>query len=241
MSDDGFALVAEIAERIPAEGWMLVGGLMVHAHASLAGVPNTRPTDDADIVTQVTALSYAQAAEAITGLRFAPYESLDEGSFAYRFTRGGERVDLMATDRVEPGPRYRRRPVLQVPGSDSAAAHAEAFTLASGRVIRIPDVTAALSLKGAACAIPSANVVRHAQDGVVLLACAAARGARPPSKSERRNINQLATRLGDVVAWSMAGPNVRRLAIVGLKDHYRPDWDVPSFVLPGRPPPARRG
>ena len=226
-------MVAEVADRLRPGGWMLVGGLMVHAHASLAGVPNTRPTDDADIVTQVAALSYADAVDAIAGLGFVPYESLDADAFAYRFTRGRERIDLMATDRVEPGPRFRRRPVLQVPGSDSATAHVESFTLSTGVVIRIPDVTAALSLKGAACGIPSANVVRHAQDGVVLLACAASRGARVPSKSERVNINRLIARLGDVAAWGMASPNVRRLAVLGLKDHFRPDWQAPSFVLPG--------
>lgn len=209
---------------------------MVHAHAELAGLPNPRPTDDADIVVQVAAVTYQEAAAAICALGFEPFESLDVNAFSYRFTRGRESLDLMATDRVEPGPRYRRRPVLQVPGSASAMGHVELFGLVSGSSVRIPDVTAALSLKGAACGTPSANPIRHVQDGVVLLACAGRRGARMPSKSERQNINRLIARLDGVEAWSMASQDVRRLAVVGIKDHYRAGWEVPSFVLPqGRP------
>jgi hypothetical protein len=39
---------------------MLVGGLMVHAHAQLAGIRHARPTDDADLVVEVRAGSYAE-------------------------------------------------------------------------------------------------------------------------------------------------------------------------------------
>lgn len=49
MASDPFALLVEVAEVLPVDRWMLVGGLMVHAHATLAEVENNRPTHDADI------------------------------------------------------------------------------------------------------------------------------------------------------------------------------------------------
>lgn len=166
-------------------------------------------------------------------------ESLETKAFTYRFTRGRERVDLMVTDRLQPGPRYRRREILQVPGSASAARHTKPFALAEDVSIRIPDVTAALSLKEAACETASADPVRHVQDGVLLLACAGVHGARTPSKSERQNINRLVSRLSTVEGWSMASHDVRRLAVLGLIEHYRPEWTPPSFVVAVRPSPRK--
>lgn len=145
----------------------------------------------------------------------------------------------MVTDRLQPGPRYRRREILQVPGSASAARHTKPFALAEDVSIRIPDVTAALSLKEAACETASADPVRHVQDGVLLLACAGVHGARTPSKSERQNINRLVSRLSTVEGWSMASHDVRRLAVLGLIEHYRPEWTPPSFVVAVRPSPCK--
>ena len=47
MSQDVFERVEEIANNLLPDRWMLVGGLMVHAHAQLAGIQHARPTDDA--------------------------------------------------------------------------------------------------------------------------------------------------------------------------------------------------
>ena len=61
---DVFERLDQIAHMLPPERWLLVGGLMVHAHARLAGVPHGRPTDDADLVVEVRAGSYSEAARA---------------------------------------------------------------------------------------------------------------------------------------------------------------------------------
>lgn len=53
MTGDVFNRLEEIAAVLPPERWVLVGGLMVHAHAQLAGITHTRPTDDADLVVEV--------------------------------------------------------------------------------------------------------------------------------------------------------------------------------------------
>lgn len=53
MGFDAFRIVDELATVLDPDTWMLVGGLMVHAHAQLAGLQSNRPTYDADIVVEV--------------------------------------------------------------------------------------------------------------------------------------------------------------------------------------------
>lgn len=48
MIADPFARLDEITTVLPPDRWMLVGGLMVHAHAQLAALPHVRPTDDVE-------------------------------------------------------------------------------------------------------------------------------------------------------------------------------------------------
>jgi hypothetical protein len=62
VSQDIFERVEEIANNLLPDRRMLIGGLMVHAHAQLAGIVHARPTDDADLVVEVRAGSYAEAA-----------------------------------------------------------------------------------------------------------------------------------------------------------------------------------
>ena len=115
MTSDPFDLLDEIASVLPPAHWMLVGGLMVHAHAILARVGINRPTLDADIVVEVrTAGSYPEAARAIQQLGFEPHDPVNPDAPSYRFDRGTDRIDLMAQDRTE-AVRFRSRAVLQVP------------------------------------------------------------------------------------------------------------------------------
>lgn len=208
---------------------------MVQAHARLAKVPNVRSTDDADIVVGLDAgHEYRAAANAIGRLGFQLYESLDSKAPSYRFVRGHQHIDLMVPDRSA-GARFGRRPVRQVPASDSAMKRTETYETSAGSVIRIPDVTGALSLKGAAFELPSDNPVRHLQDAVVLFACAGVRGAPAPSKSMKANINRLIIGLETrPEAWSLAEHNMSRLAIRGVRLHFREDWVPPTSAGPTR-------
>ena len=98
----------------------------------------------------------------------------------------------MVPDRESWSPRYLGRELVKVPGSGSALKRTIGYELPGGSVIRLPDLASALSLKGAAHQVPSANPSRHLQDAVTLLACAGAAGFEPaPSKSMRGNINHL--------------------------------------------------
>lgn len=234
---DVFERIDQIARVLPAERWMLVGGLMIHAHARLAGIPHPRPTDDADLVVEVRAGSYSEAARALHELGYQRHEPLDHRAPFHRFTRGGEHVDLMAPE--DRPVRFAGRDVLGVPGSRSALNRTIPFTLPTGVVIRIPDLASALSLKGAAYHQPGANRQRHLQDAVTLFACADTT-VMELSTSMRRNINHLINALDTTVAWAGTDPSSRRRAVRAIRQ-IRPDWAVPDYVLQQRPGRTRPG
>lgn len=230
MLSDMFSTASELAELLPPGKRMLIGGLMVHAHAKKAGLPYERGTDDTDVVVEVTVGSdYFQALRAVRNLGFEPYDSPDVTSPAHRFNRGREHIDLMIPDRIR-GVRSRGRNVLAAPGAFSALKRPEMFETDSGARIRIPDLPAALSVKGEAAQTSSANAIRHVQDAVLLFACSANREFEPPSKSMRTNINRLLGRLDRSEAWNYADPRMTRLAILGIRQNFRPDWVPPAFV-----------
>lgn len=232
-SSNGFEAVRELAAAIPPKDWLLIGGVMVHAHAHLAGVPAHRPTADSDIVVAVSStLSYAQAAARLRALGFEPVESLDAKAPVYRFARGWQTVDMLVPDRGEL-PRFAMRPTLAAPGSASALKSTEWFELGDRVRVRIPDLVGALSMKGAATQTASANSIRHAQDGVVLFACGQIRGLGQVSKSARRNIDLLIRRLDSLEAWSLTNAAVR-LRAVRCVQQFRPSWRPPAGVLPSR-------
>ena len=124
------AQLVELARALDPGRWMLVGGLMVHLHAHLAGVGHQRPTNDVDVVLLPGAGAYVETAGALEKLGYRPHESLDHAAPFHRFVRGNEQVDVMASgDRV----RYHGRHVLQVPGAKSAAKRTIVVEIASGR------------------------------------------------------------------------------------------------------------
>ena len=231
MSQDVFECVEEIAKTLSPDRWLLVGGLMVHAHAQLAGIQHARPTDDVDLVVEVRAGSYAEAAAVIQRLGYVQHESVDRHAPFHRFTRGREHVDLMGPE--DKPVRFLGREVLAVPGSRSALNRTIAYETDGGVAIRIPDVESALSLKGAAFRLPGPNRVRHLQDAVTLFACLDK--AQPDiSKSMKKNINNLISAMDTVEAWSFADPTNRRRAIRAIRA-VQPTWEPPAFVLPRRP------
>jgi len=231
VSQDVFERVEEIANNLSPDRWMLVGGLMVHAHAQLAGIQHARPTDDADLVVEARAGSYAEAAAVLQRLGYVQHESLDRHAPFHRLTRGREHVDLMGPE--DKPVRFLGRDVLAVPGSRSALNRTIAYQTAAGVAIRIPDLESALSLKGAAFRLPGTNRVRHLQDAVTLFACLDTAQTNV-SKSMKKNISNLISGLDNAEAWSFADPTNRRRAIRAIRS-VQHLWEPPGFVLPRRP------
>lgn len=213
----------EVAGVLDPQLWMLVGGLMVHVHAHLAGIRHDRPTNDIDVVL-LPGSTLAETAAALSLIGYQPHESLDLAAPFHRFTRGAEVIDVMAATE---GMRFRGRPVLEVPGARSASSRIIEFTLTEEVTIRLPDLASALSLKGAALATDGASRARHARDGITLLACA--NGADLElSNSMRRNVNRLVTELGsNTEAW-LAAPLTARLRATRTIDQLRPGWTPPG-------------
>lgn len=219
----------EITSGLPTEHWILIGGLMVHAHAIREDVRHVRPTDDADLVVELATTSYPAAARAVEALGYALHQPIDSTSPVHRFSRDGGHVDLMAPEGSTA--RFAGRDVVVAPGTRSALRRTVQFQLPSGTLVRIPDLASSLSLKGAAYGLPGANRVRHLQDAVTLFACATT--DLELSKSMRTNVNTLVRGLDHVDAWGLADASTRRRAVRALRA-LRPDWDVPPFVLPQR-------
>ncbi len=232
---DPFEVVAEVAEVIPRDEWMLVGGLMVHCHAQLAGIVHQRPTNDTDIVVTMQTRTYAASAAVLEKIGFSLREPIDVAASIHRFVRGNDVVDLMIPDGYPSPTRFRQRAVVSVPGSKSALKRTVSYELANGAEIRIADLASALSLKGAAYFLPAANRERHLQDVVTLLACIGGEVIEPGlSKSMRKNIARVIGQLTHPEAWQLCSPADRAKAVYAAS-RLNPEWNPPDFVLPKQP------
>ncbi|MCA1712781.1 MAG: hypothetical protein LC789_14540 [Actinobacteria bacterium] len=83
------------------ESWVLVGGQMTMIHCLENGVPGYRATDDGDVVLGVWTRrdALATAARLLVDRDFAQADTAD--GFAYRYTRGATKIDLMLPDNLE--------------------------------------------------------------------------------------------------------------------------------------------
>lgn len=149
---------------------------MVQVHAALAALPAPRITRDVDCTLhlETKAISFSQAALL---LRDAGFQLNPDTKHAYRFDRGHERIDLMCSDRYGAWrkPRYDGRPLFGIPGGTRALRETINVDLATaGGEVRlvIPSIKGALVLKGAALQEDPRDRDRHAEDCVLLLACA---------------------------------------------------------------------
>ena len=209
----------EIARTVPPATWTLVGGLMTQMHALLAGLPPSRPTTDVDATLHLETgvIGYATAAAALIDIGYV----FDDGpELAYRFRRGTDVVDLMAADHLAPAhrPRYSGRPVFAIDGGTQALRRTidVDVEVGDGSVARfsVPDVHGALVLKGAAYTADTRDRIRHASDGVVLLACLDDPDALLESLagSDRPRLRALLRALESIEPWADAHRDVEALA-----------------------------
>lgn len=220
------AQLVELADTIPPERWMLVGGLMVHIHAHNAKVFHQRPTNDVDVVLMPTVDSYATTAAALQSIGYRPHESLDQKGPFHRFTRGSEIVDVMAPEGRTMT--FLGRPVLEVPGTRSARSRTVPFPLNDTITINLPDVASALSIKGAAAVTDGFFRGKHVDDGLTLFACGSGTDLQL-SKSMRRNVNVLVAALAEPEPW-LAVPADKRIRAIQTIRRIRPDWTPPVGI-----------
>ena len=166
----------EIAEHLPAESWMLVGGLMTQAHSMAAGIAPLRPTHDVDLIIRIGA-GHNHVSAVVGGLRdmgYQVHESLSRHAPAHRLIRADrDQVDVAVADHLPPSTvaQIGRRDVFRIPGGTQAAQRVVPLRIAGcGTVGGIPDQLGALVLKGAAYMADSRDGQRHLADAAALAA-----------------------------------------------------------------------
>lgn len=104
--------VYDLAQELPAEHWVLVGGLMVQLHAFRFGGGRLRATHDIDLLanSRVRPSATEKTADVLLAAGFIPEEP--QGAFepllVHRFTRGGVVVDVLRRRSVRaPGGAHR--------------------------------------------------------------------------------------------------------------------------------------
>lgn len=200
--------VAELADIVPIEQWLIVGGQMVTIHAAAHGALRHRVTADADIVVDVRAArrqAMVRVSEALTGTGFGVESSPDGVS---RFVRGVAVIDLLAPEGL-------RRPVATIgagwavaaPGATQALQRAEPMTVGwddRSITVRCPTLLGAIVAKAAGSTeIPSATHVskaKHQVDLVLLLDLAARFGLPAASDLTRKDRSRLRAAMDPLLA-----------------------------------------
>lgn len=114
--------IAELADRVSIDEWVIVGGQMVAIHAALADVAPPRVTDDGDVVVDVRGSgrqAMGAVARTLVDIGFTVLSSPDGVT---RFVRGDATIDLLAPEGL--------------------AAHAT--TIAPGRAVQAPGASQAI-------------------------------------------------------------------------------------------------
>jgi len=169
-------LFMELTCSLDSHSWILVGGLMVQAHALLHGI-TSRATSDIDLLIDVLAdtshieliisrLEELQFEIQIPGLRDAPF---------HRLRRGKDVVDVLVADHLPSGAHRRARigrlRFFETEGGAQALERRMEVTLkgyGEERIFFMPDVLGALVMKSAAYSPSGRNSIRHLEDAALL-------------------------------------------------------------------------
>ncbi|MCL2438223.1 MAG: hypothetical protein FWC99_03920 [Coriobacteriia bacterium] len=170
-------IVGEVIASIEADSWLLVGGLMVQAHAMIAGL-ESRATVDVDMLIDV--LSDTQNIErVINGLEtlgFQMQEPAFRKSPTYRLKREDQIVDVLVAEHLSSGKRkvakFGQVPLMEALGGAQAIDRKMLVSLEGSESLLsfwMPDLLGALVLKSAAYSADNRDRCRHLDD-VALLA-----------------------------------------------------------------------
>lgn len=226
----------DLHEELP-EGWVLIGGQMVHLHAAERGYRLVRPTDDADAVLDVklrpTILHDVTSALVMMGFESA---GVSASGVEHRWQRGEAQIDVLIPQGL--GERLRAQvagvsgsPTVETPAGQIAVDLAEVVDVQVGnRVgqVRRPTLLGALIAKAAAdttVSVSGAAAGRHLEDFVTLSAMLKVSdlAGTTSTKSQRRYVAKALKKVSPRFDLQEEHPNSRvglaRLARwVGQKD-----------------------
>ncbi len=220
--------VMEIANIIPRDEWLLVGGLMTQAHAMLSG-HTSRATKDIDVLIDVLASSsnVSKILSTLENIGFEAKEPGLRGSPFHRMTRNETIVDILIADHLPKSRaksvRVNRWPMMEVPGGAQAVNRKMDITLTYGdlsRMIQIPNLLGALILKSAAYCSDNRDRQRHLDD-VALLASLIENHKECLSDlhgSDRKRLRAVAEALSDseLSSWKALDQDARRKGMMTL-------------------------
>jgi hypothetical protein len=223
-SDSLWALVAEIAGSLPPDSWVLVGGLMVQAHALRGGNAVTRQTTDVDALLNLTIATVSQIAGSIQSLGFEPSAPGFGGAF-HRFRKGAQSIDVMVGQDVRQPVRWAGKDLLRSPGAAQAIHRADAYVFNQGSQeykVLVPDSLGAIIAKAAAHKIDRRDRERHLTDVISLLA-SAPRGTfagREYSAKDRQYLRHVISELEDLQQprWLVLDSRERAQATASFED-----------------------
>ena len=168
-------LILDLAERLPSDGWVLIGGQMVMLHGLMAHRPATRASRDVDVLADLLAddAGLTRCVRAVRELGLQPRQ--DSAGKVYRFVREADetRADVLAPDRFPPRRRLRTvgGDTIRVPGGTQALQRAIQLQVVKDEraaTVPVPDLLGALVLKAAAWAGDSRDRERHSGDAAFL-------------------------------------------------------------------------
>lgn len=207
--DAWFALM-DLHHRM-RDGWVMVGGQMVHLHCAERGVSPARPTDDADAAVDVRADS--KALEKFTGvlqdLGFAPAGESPQG-YEHRWKRDGAVIDVLIPRGLRPNSRARRTvtgsETIETWGAQQAVDRAETVDVTvEGRVgkVRRPNLLGALVGKAAAIRIlVDPGYERHMHDFAALATLIRPGDAvHTAGKRDREHLNNMLGHMVQSTSW----------------------------------------
>lgn len=172
--------IAELAERVPIDEWVVVGGQMVVVHAALAGVAPPRLTDDGDIVVDVRGAGRRSMETVARTLIDIGFSVLSSPENVTRFVRGGATIDLLAPEGV--GANVTTVPpgrAVQAPGATQAVARRQRVVVnwVDGEtIVNCPSLLGAIVAKAAGSreivSLSSSERLKHQGDFVFLTSLA---------------------------------------------------------------------
>jgi hypothetical protein len=152
-------LVFELASALPVGSWALVGGLMVQVHALAAGMWDTRPTVDVDVLLDVMTsdATAGQLAGVLSARGFLMVEAHSRQAPAHRFRRACEIVDVLVPDHLPAGrhPRLGRRSVMSIAGGAQALARTQRVVVETARGMLAMELCSPLSSATTALRAPA--------------------------------------------------------------------------------------
>lgn len=214
--------VIELADTLPMDSWMLVGGLMTQAHAMLAGC-ESRATHDIDLLIDVmpSASNIPTVIKRLQAMGFELQEPGLRGSAFHRLRKDKLVADLLIADHLPKGKaqaaKAGRWPMMEVSGGAQALSRKMSLAIRHpGGKSRLcmPNLLGALVLKAAAYRSDRRDRHRHLDDVALLSSLIVDHeGTRGQLHgSDRRRLRSVADALGDPSdsAWMKLDPESRK-------------------------------